>query len=187
MCDDRGMAYSFLLGGARSGKSSLGVRMAQDWDSQLQVGVSFVATAEAFDDEMEDRIGRHQRERPTTWSTLEFPRDLAEGVKRQPNGILLIDCLSLWVSNLLLDGVNDIEERADAVVAVLQQRRDPSVVVSNEVGMGIVPENALARRYRDVLGRVNAKFASGADEAYLVVAGQVVALSAPPVVFRIPN
>jgi adenosylcobinamide kinase / adenosylcobinamide-phosphate guanylyltransferase len=181
------MAYSFLLGGARSGKSSLGVRMAQEWDLQLHIGVHFVATAEAFDDEMEDRIGRHQRERPTAWSTLEFPRELAEGIAGQPNGILLIDCLSLWVSNLMLDDVDEIEERADAVVALLRQRSDPSVVVSNEVGMGIVPENALARRYRDILGRVNAKFASGADAAYLVVGGQVVALSAPTAAFRIPN
>lgn len=181
------MAFVFLLGGARSGKSSLGVRMAQDWDANLNIGVQFVATAEAFDGEMEDRIGRHQRERPATWGTLEFPRALAQGIATTPQGILLIDCLSLWVSNLLIDDIADIEDQADSIVAALQRRRDPCVVVSNEVGMAIVPENALARRYRDVLGRVNAKFASGADAAYFVVAGQVLPLSSPPSRFPVPS
>lgn len=173
-----GSAYTFLTGGARSGKSSLAVRLA----TASQRDVMFLATAEPLDDEMAERIALHQHERPDGWVTVEVPRMLVDAVHRCPaDCFVIVDCLSLWVSNLFLDGGNDIESQAHDLRSALSLRGSPAVVVTNEVGLGIVPGNAMARGYRDVLGRVNAIIAAHAANAYLVVAGRTLALERPPV------
>jgi adenosylcobinamide kinase / adenosylcobinamide-phosphate guanylyltransferase len=178
---------TYLTGGARSGKSSLAVgmaqRMAQRTAQTAGSPVTFVATGQAFDDEMRDRIALHQAERPSEWETVEAPIELAVAIDAIPGGrVVIVDCLSLWVSNHMFAEHSDAEiERAGVELAgVLRRRKSLSIVVTNEVGLGIVPENALARRYRDVLGRVNATIATSADDAWLCVSGRVLRLEAPP-------
>jgi adenosylcobinamide kinase / adenosylcobinamide-phosphate guanylyltransferase len=169
------MALTFLLGGARSGKSALAVRSASSWSGP----VVFVATGTAVDEEMAERIRRHRAERPPGWTTVEEPVQLHEVLRRVPiDACLLVDCLSLWVANVLEDGWQDdaVEEEATAVAATAASREAMTVVVSNEVGLGVVPETPLGRRYRDVLGRVNAIFADAASEPLLVVAGRKIRL-----------
>lgn len=169
------MALSVLLGGARSGKSSLAVRRASAWAGP----VVFVATGAAHDVEMADRIARHRAERPTGWTTREAPLELeAALVEESPDACLLVDCLSLWVANLLERGDADaeVEARAGRAAAFAAGRSAPTIAVSNEVGMGIVPMHPLGRRYRDVLGRVNATWARAAERADLVVAGRILPL-----------
>jgi adenosyl cobinamide kinase/adenosyl cobinamide phosphate guanylyltransferase len=164
------MALTLLLGGARSGKSALALRRARTFAGP----VAFIATAEPRDDEMVARIALHRAERPEGWTTVDAPLDLAEALAGAPErACVIVDCLSLWVSNLLERN----EEEAIARLAVETARRAagrpaPTIAVSNEVGMGIVPANELARRYRDVLGRVNAIWADHATEVALVVAGR---------------
>ena len=131
---------------------------------------------------MTDRIVRHRAERPSHWQTVEAPLALVASLSNAPaDAFAIVDCLSLWVSNLLLGRVGDIETQAVELRGVLIGRSAPSVVVTNEVGLGIVPDNALARSYRDVLGRVNAIVAARADDALLVVAGRTLRLDTPPV------
>ncbi len=169
------MAFTFLLGGARSGKSALAVRTASSWNGS----VVFVATGTAGDEEMAERIRRHRAERPAAWTTVEEPVQLHEVLRRVPtDACLLVDCISLWVANLLEAGWQDdtVEEEAIAVAATVASREALTLVVSNEVGLGVVPETPLGRRYRDVLGRVNAIFAEAASEPLLVVAGHKIRL-----------
>ena len=163
------MPYTFLVGGARSGKSTLAVRMASAFDGPVVV----IATAEARDEDMAERIRAHQASRPSGWEVVEAPLGLLgtiEGVRAS----VLLDCLTLWVSNAIEDGVADVDVEGEAgkIASTLASRAAPSVVVSNEVGLGIVPVNELARRYRDVLGRVNTSFAAEATRSYFVVAGR---------------
>jgi adenosylcobinamide kinase / adenosylcobinamide-phosphate guanylyltransferase len=172
------MSMTLLLGGARSGKSELSVRLAASSGRPVVV----VATAEARDDEMAERIRRHRAARPASWRTLEVPLDLGDAVPQlAPDAFVVIDCLSLWVSNAVEADMTDdaIAEEAREVAGALERRDAPALVVSNEVGLGIVPVNALARRYRDVLGRVNAAFAGAASDAYFVVAGRALRLEEP--------
>ncbi len=174
------MGLTVLLGGARSGKSELSSRLA----SASERPVVVLATAEARDDEMSERIRRHRSARPPDWATLEAPLDVAGALHDlDPEAFLVLDCLSLWVSNAIEAGLGDdgIVDEAREIATVLGKRDAPAVVVTNEVGLGIVPLNALARRYRDTLGRVNATFASEADRTYLVVAGRVLSLEDVPV------
>jgi adenosyl cobinamide kinase/adenosyl cobinamide phosphate guanylyltransferase len=132
----------------------------------------FVATAEAGDDEMRKRIARHRDERPGDWTTVEEPVRLEAAVAGAPeDACLVLDCLSLWVANVLDRPAAEIEEEAGRAARAASSRRGPTVAVSNEVGMGLVPDNPLGRDYRDVLGRVNAIWAREAADAYLVVAG----------------
>jgi len=164
------MPFTFLVGGARSGKSRLAVRLASAFDGPVVV----VATAEARDDEMLDRIRAHRSARPVEWATAEAPlHPLAavEGIDEK--ACVILDCLTLWVSNALEAGGSEdaINGEASTLASILAGRDAPSVVVSNEVGLGIVPANELARRYRDVLGRVNGSFADEASRSFLVVAG----------------
>jgi adenosyl cobinamide kinase/adenosyl cobinamide phosphate guanylyltransferase len=180
------MGYTFLVGGARSGKSTLAVRLAQRAETQGE-RVTFVVTAEGLDAEMTDRIDRHRAERPNTWNVVEVPRDLHGGIRHPDSetvrdGYLVIDCISFWVANLVMSDVPDegIEREAAVVARVLALRTEPGVVVSNEVGMGLVPDNEMGRRFRDVLGRVNAIFASSAEAAFLVVAGRTLRLDEFP-------
>jgi adenosyl cobinamide kinase/adenosyl cobinamide phosphate guanylyltransferase len=170
------MALTVLLGGARSGKSTLALRRASTFGGP----VVFVATGEARDGEMEERIARHRAERPAGWKTVEAPLDLAGALERDvpPGACAIVDCLSLWVANLLQRGDDEeaIVRRAAGVAVFAAARPGPTIAVSNEVGMGVVPPYELGRRYRDVLGRVNAAWVDVAAEAALVVAGRPLAL-----------
>jgi adenosylcobinamide kinase/adenosylcobinamide-phosphate guanylyltransferase len=171
------MPLTFLVGGARSGKSALAVRLASAWEGP----VAFVVTAQAGDDkELAERIAQHRRERPAEWQTIEEPLDLAGGLERVPDeAFVVVDCLTLWAANALQAGWSeeDVESVAAAAAALAAERASPSIFVSNEVGMGIVPATPLGRSYRDLLGRVNAVVAARADRACLVVAGRTLELS----------
>lgn len=170
----------FLLGGARSGKS----HYAEQWARETGQQVLFVATAQAFDDEMRDRIQRHQGERPATWQTLEA--SLQVGLALQPHlaaghyDTVLLDCITLLAANVLLalpedctqDAVNQaVLAEIDGLLQVYHQSSATWLVVSNEVGMGVVPPTKLGRLYRDALGRANQRIAQQADEVLLLVAG----------------
>lgn len=165
------MPFTFLIGGARSGKSSLAVRLASAFDGPVVV----VVTAEARDEEMAERIRSHRAARPAGCETVEAPLELLPAIKGvgEPSCVIL-DCLTLWVSNALEAGgsEDEIDREARALASTLAERAAPAIVVSNEVGFGIVPANGLARRYRDVLGRVNGSFAAQASRSFLVVAGR---------------
>jgi adenosyl cobinamide kinase/adenosyl cobinamide phosphate guanylyltransferase len=170
------VSFTFLLGGARSGKSSLAVELARAWAAPVAV----IATAEARDDDMAERIRVHRAQRPETWATVEEPLDLEGALAAVPDtdGVV-VDCLTLWVANLLDRGRTEsqIEEASRAAAARARAREGPTVVISNEVGLGVVPATELGRRYRDLLGRVNTDWASAADSAALVVAGRTLPLS----------
>ena len=164
----------FVLGGARSGKSAFAERLAAQGGR-----VMYVATAEALDDDMRRRIAAHRSQRPAEWDTLEEPLHLASVLPAALDGYdtCLLDCVTLWVSNLLLskDGNPAAElqilEAARALVEVYERSHATWIVVSNEVGLGVVPPSALGARYRDALGRVNQLLAARADRVYLMVAG----------------
>lgn len=169
------MALTVLTGGMRSGKSRLAVRLAAASGAEVVV----LATAEPRDDEMATRIRRHRAERPDGWDTVEEPADLAAALAATPAGAtVVVDCLTLWVSNLVERGHDDAEvlDHASRAVRLASERRGPTIVVTNEVGGGVIPENPLARRYVDLLGRVNAVWAERAHRAYLVVAGRALPL-----------
>jgi adenosylcobinamide kinase/adenosylcobinamide-phosphate guanylyltransferase len=171
------MSLTFLVGGARSGKSALAVRLASEWEGP----VIFLATAEAREDpELAARIARHRLERPAGWRTVEEPLDLFGELGRMPGrAFVVVDCLTLWAANALDSGWSDedVERAAADTAALAAGRASPTVVVSNEIGMGIVPETPLGRSFRDLLGRVNAVFADRADRACLVVAGRTLELT----------
>ncbi|MEI8239378.1 MAG: bifunctional adenosylcobinamide kinase/adenosylcobinamide-phosphate guanylyltransferase [Actinomycetota bacterium] len=173
---------TFLLGGARSGKSTLAVQMGEHHGGP----VTFVATAEPFDDDLRERVLRHRDERPPTWTTVEAPVDLAAAVRATPpEHFLIVDCLTVWMGNVMvhLDAPERITDHVDDFIAALGERRrhadERTVVVSNEVGMGIHPDTALGRRYRDDLGRVNQRVAAIADTSLLLVAGRALRLENP--------
>lgn len=167
------MPFVLVLGGARSGKSAMAERLAVESGDP----VIFIATGEARDEEMEARIRRHREDRPPSWQTVEAPVDLLAAIASRSRGeFLVVDCLTLWVSNLLEKGMDsgDINVVAAAVAKELSRRR--GAVVSNEVGLGIVPANELGRAFRDALGSVNVLFADAAERAVLMVAGRVLEL-----------
>ena len=167
------MSVTFLLGGARSGKSALAVELAARGDGP----VTFLATAEPRDEEMAERIHRHRAERPEAWSTVEEPIELEASLAAvADDAVVVVDCVSLWVANLLERAADDVEARNDGVLERAKGRGAQTIVVSNEVGLGVVPASELGRRYRDVLGRVNARWAAAADEAFFVVAGRALRL-----------
>lgn len=169
------MPLTLLIGGVRAGKSTIAATLAE----MSGIPVVFIATAEARDDEMSDRIARHRAARPREWITIEEPLDLAEAFARAgPDAAVVLDCLTLWVSNLLLDDRDEkeIEEQAEEVAGRASQRSGPTFVVTNEVGSGVHPSSELGRRFRDVLGRVNTIWAKHATDALLVVAGRTLAL-----------
>ncbi|MCB9381538.1 MAG: bifunctional adenosylcobinamide kinase/adenosylcobinamide-phosphate guanylyltransferase [Acidimicrobiaceae bacterium] len=173
---------TFLVGGARSGKSTLAVQMGE----RAGGPVTFLATAEPFDADLQARVARHRTERPAGWMTVEEPVELAGAVRAVPDSsFLIVDCLTVWVANLGVRGVlaPRITEMAADAVAELTARRGrgaaPSVVVSNEVGLGIVPADATNRTYRDTLGRVNQMVAAVADTTLFMAAGRAVRLDDP--------
>jgi len=141
--------------------------------------VAVIATGQAGDDEMTERIRRHRAERPPHWTTIEEPLELEAAIfSVDASALVIVDCLTLWVSNLLGAGLTDVEIEAAASTAagVAARHAGGAVAVSNEVGMGLVPANALARRYADLLGRVNVTWADAAGRSFLVVAGRALPL-----------
>ena len=168
----------FIVGGARSGKSRFAIEGFSPDDR-----VVFVATAEARDEDMAKRIARHRAERPSRWSTVEEPIDLVSRLRDLDEGydVVIVDCLTLWVSNLLLRGERDdaILERADALAGLIRSRRSSITVVSNEVGEGVHPETAAGLRFRDALGRVNQQVAAACETVVLMVAGIPLTVKAP--------
>ena len=168
----------FVGGGARSGKSALALRLA-DAAGPRRV---FLATAQAFDDEMRDRIRRHQDERAGTYRTIEEPLDVPAAVRGLGDcDVLLLDCITLWISNLLMAEVDDIQPRVAALIDAARAAPFDVVVVSNEVGLGIVPMNALARRFRDETGWAHQALSAAADEVYFGALGMMLRLKPGPV------
>jgi adenosyl cobinamide kinase/adenosyl cobinamide phosphate guanylyltransferase len=157
---------ALVLGGARSGKS----RFAESLIARHPPPWLYVATAEAGDPEMAARIAAHKARRGADWTTIEAPRDLAGALAQHANRPVLVDCLTLWLSNLMLAGA-DIDAEVVRLEQVLEQARGPIVLVANEIGSGIVPENALARRFRDQHGFLTQRLAARADRVVLLVAG----------------
>jgi adenosylcobinamide kinase/adenosylcobinamide-phosphate guanylyltransferase len=169
------MATTLFLGGARSGKSRHAQLVAERHDGPLV----YVATAEVLDDEMADRIARHRADRGDRWRTVECPLDLAAAIaEAEGSGAVLVDCLTLWLSNLMHAGRDPAGATRD-LLGALAAMRSPVLLVSNEVGLGIVPATPLGRRFRDEAGRMNQLVAEAVDEAWFVVAGRALALRAP--------
>lgn len=157
----------FVLGGARSGKS----RYAQARAEAAGANPVFVATAEAFDDEMRERIARHRADRDMRWTTVEAPRELPAAIDavNGEGAVVLVDCLTLWVSNLLLADAN-IARAGQQLCDAIGRFEGTLILVANEVGLGIVPDNALARAFRDAAGQLNQSVAATAAEVVLVTA-----------------
>ena len=173
------MKIVLFTGGARSGKST----RAEQYAAQLGRPVCYIATAEAGDDEMRERIAAHRRQRPAGWATLEVPTGVAATLTTlDPGAVVLLDCLSLLVSNLLLaneqDAAAGVNAEIASMIAAAHTRDLTLIVVTNEVGQGIVPAYPLGRIYRDLLGRANQQIAAAATEVYLLVCGIPVELRA---------
>jgi len=162
---------TFVVGGARSGKS----RYAESLITALPPPWVYVATAEAGDDEMAERIKSHRERRGVQWRTIEAPRELAKALSACGDEPVLIDCLTLWLSNLMLAEAN-IEEETAQLEKTLVAAHGPVVLVANEVGSGIVPSYPLGRRFRDLQGMLNQRMAARAERVILMVAGLPLAL-----------
>ncbi len=167
---------TLVLGGARSGKS----RFAETLVGATGLPRVYIATAAAHDDEMRARIADHQARRDASWRTVDAPLELAAALEAEagPGCAVLADCLTLWLTNVMLGG-RDVGAETDGLLAALERARGPVVLVSNEVGSGIVPDNALARAFRDHQGRLNSQVAALADRVTLVVAGLPLDLKLP--------
>lgn len=169
---------TLILGGARSGKSALAERLAADGGRE----VIYVATAQAHDDEMHERIGHHRARRPAHWHCVEEPLALADALRRhaREDRCLLVDCLTLWLSNLLIDPqpAHFVRER-DALLDALPALPGELLLVSNEVGLGIVPMGALSRRFVDEAGRLHQSIATQCERVLFVTAGLPIALKGP--------
>ncbi|SON56565.1 Adenosylcobinamide kinase [Hartmannibacter diazotrophicus] len=173
MSEEARAGVTLVLGGARSGKTAFGERLTLGMAEGLGHGRGvFLATAEAHDEEMALRIRQHQADRADRFVTIEEPLALADAIRaRSGDGVpILVDCLTLWVTNLLLAG-QSVGDHSDRLVAALADCASPVVLIANETGLGIVPDNALARAFRDEAGRLNQKVAALADRVYFVVAG----------------
>ena len=157
-----------ILGGARSGKS----RHAQTLAESLSPRRTFIATAEPIDAEMEERIARHRSDRDASWTTVETPLDLAASLDRHraPDRVCLVDCLTVWLGNLMHHG-RDPREETRKLLDALERRAGPVVLVSNEVGLGLVPETPLGRDFRDAQGRLNQQVAARCERVEFVAAG----------------
>ncbi len=161
----------FVTGGARSGKSYFAQELAQKFPGPK----GYLATAQALDEEMAERIRRHQKNRSADWQTLEESMKVPECLEGHGDhfSLILLDCLTLWISNLMMAGWDEpkILEEADRLLKVCQRVKCSLILVGNEVGMGIVPDNAQARLFRDLSGLVQQKVARGADEVFFMVSG----------------
>jgi adenosylcobinamide kinase / adenosylcobinamide-phosphate guanylyltransferase len=164
---------TLVLGGARSGKS----RYAESLIEAASSAALYLATAEALDDEMRQRIARHRARRGAGWTTIEEPLALAAalGAAARSGRPVLVDCLTLWLSNVMLEG-RDADGEIDALLAALPQLESPVVMVANEVGLGLVPETRLGREFRDHAGRLNQGVAARADRALFIAAGMPLVL-----------
>jgi adenosylcobinamide kinase/adenosylcobinamide-phosphate guanylyltransferase len=162
----------FVIGGCRSGKSTYALQTAEKVLAEQKI---FIATCVPQDDEMKRRVARHQKERSQNWVTVEAPLRLPEAILQNSRrgDVILVDCLTLWVSNLLMktDDEKKIENTISRLIEALEKATCPIVLVSNEVGTGIVPENKLARQYRDIIGLVNQAVAKTASKVIWMVAG----------------
>ena len=178
--EESGATSLLVLGGARSGKSAFAQRHAE----ASGLAPVFVATAQAYDDEMVERIARHAAARDSRWRLIEAPLDLgpALAAAAAPDTILLVDCMTLWLTNVMLRG-DDVEAATVAMAAAIAGLEGPALFVSNEVGSGIVPENALARRFRDAQGRLNQVLAATCAGVVLVTAGLPLRLKPMPPLF----
>jgi adenosylcobinamide kinase / adenosylcobinamide-phosphate guanylyltransferase len=158
-----------VLGGCRSGKSRHALELAEKISEKNRV---FIATCVPYDEEMKDRVRCHQQDRDSSWTTVDAPVELADAVSKYSRkaNVILADCLTLWMSNLLMESKN-LENRIEELTTAISQVQSPVIIVSNEVGTGIVPENALARQYRDAVGLANQKVAACVDKVIWVVAG----------------
>lgn len=165
-----------LLGGARSGKTAHALRLGQAYDGP----VTYIATSPHIDgdDELSTRIARHRGERPSDWTTIEAEFDLANALLAAGHQLAIVDCLTLWVNNLHHrgDSEDEIVEACVRAIAAAHDRRSPTLVVSNEVGLGLVPAEASNRTYRDALGRVNQRWVAASDRALFLVAGRAIPL-----------
>ena len=166
---------TLVLGGARSGKSRYAESLIAALPPPWQPPWSYLATAEAGDTEMAARIATHRARRGPQWQTIEAPRDLAAALKSRQTMPVLVDCLTLWLSNLMLADA-DIDAEIARLEAALADTGAPVVLVANEVGSGIVPDNPLGRRFRDLQGVLNQRMAARADRVVLVVAGLPLAI-----------
>jgi adenosylcobinamide kinase/adenosylcobinamide-phosphate guanylyltransferase len=160
------LTTTLFLGGARSGKSRLAQAAAEACDGPL----IYIGTAEAGDDEMAERIARHRADRGARWMTVECPIALADAITARADRAVLVDCLTLWLSNLMLGG-HDLERHRRALIDAIVDRRAPLFLVSNEVGLGLVPETPLGRAFRDAAGRLNQDVAAATSEVIFVAAG----------------
>ena len=160
------MTTTLFLGGARSGKS----RLAQAAAEAREGSLVYIATAEAGDAEMAERIARHRADRGPRWTTVECPVELAGTIETYAGRPVLVDCLTLWLSNLMLAG-HDVARHVRALVDAMNGRRAPLFLVSNEIGLGLVPETQLGRAFRDEAGRVNQAVAAAAGNVFFVAAG----------------
>lgn len=159
---------TLVLGGARSGKSAHAEALAAGTGLRL----IYIATAQAWDDEMRDRIALHQGRRGPEWTTADAPVDLAGAIETHAaaDAVILVDCLTLWLTNILL-AEHDIDDEAGRLEAALAAATGPIILVTNEVGLGIVPENALARAFRDHAGRLHQRLAKKATNVHFIAAG----------------
>jgi adenosylcobinamide kinase/adenosylcobinamide-phosphate guanylyltransferase len=161
-----------VIGGCRSGKSRHALDLAVSMAGDKKI---FLATCVPQDDEMRLRVANHQKERDDDWETFEAPLHLPEAISHnaQPRTVVLVDCLTLWINNLMMENENIqyADEKIAALIKAVQTADGPVVLVSNEVGTGIVPENKLARAYRDLVGSVNQAVASVVDRVVMMVAG----------------
>ena len=175
---------TLLLGGARSGKSAFAVELA----SAHGGGVTYVATSPPIDgdDDLDTRIATHRAERPAHWRTIEEQLDLRDALARTGDDLVVVDCLTLWVSNRVWQGDDDATVTSIAAVdaAAAAARTSPTIVISNEVGLGVHPSTEGGRRYRDLLGRVNQIWAAAAERALLLVAGRALELHDPRTFLR---
>jgi len=167
-----------LVGGARAGKSTYAMRLAQDGERASGDEICFIATAQGLDEDMTRRIARHRAERPAHWRTIEEPYQIDEALRQASEArIVILDCLTLFVSNWLMrhEDEHECEQFVRRItrnfLAVARTRQQTIICVSNEVGLGVVPDTNLGRVFRDLLGRVNQEFAAAADEVYLLIAG----------------
>ncbi|KGE00670.1 bifunctional adenosylcobinamide kinase/adenosylcobinamide-phosphate guanylyltransferase [Rhizobium sp. YS-1r] len=159
---------TFVLGGARSGKSGFSEKLARETGFERH----YIATGRAYDDEMRQRIARHRADRGDGWVTHEVPVDLVSRIEAidAPGRVALVDCLTLWITNLMMEN-RDIDAAGEMLVRSFAPLAGRLILVSNEVGLGIVPENRMAREFRDHAGRLHQKIAAAADEVFFIAAG----------------
>jgi adenosylcobinamide kinase/adenosylcobinamide-phosphate guanylyltransferase len=171
---------TLILGGCRSGKSGFALSLAE----RLGGPGTFIATCEPRDEEMLARIRRHQEERSAAWTTIETPLNLPEAIRESDRSsqVTVVDCLTLWVSNLLLVSADerDMHQQFQELHRALETAENPTILVSNEIGLGVVPDNAVARQFRDLVGELNQQIALHAARVFLVTAGIPTAIKGGP-------